>query len=257
MAHDARADLAPLSRGSVVGAIALAIALASASQDIAYDAYTVEVLRKEEQGAAVGARTRAVVGLGLTLAALETVAALAEGYQQGEIGDAAYEFQRQVDSGERSIVDGDDEIPADDDIEHWVLAYLRHAPLSLTLREINRLIAIDAKTGTFRATAYIDNEDGALAPGMFGRFSIAYEKHENALLVPRNAVLREDDQVVVYVVEDGAASRRAVKLGIEAAGEVEVLDGLSEDDQVVVTGHGSLRDGSRVLAAKAAQQTAG
>jgi PAT family beta-lactamase induction signal transducer AmpG len=41
----------------VVGAIALAIALASASQDIAYDAYTVEVLRKEEQGAAVGART--------------------------------------------------------------------------------------------------------------------------------------------------------------------------------------------------------
>ncbi len=40
----------------VVGALALAIALASASQDIAIDAYTVEVLRKEEQGAAVGAR---------------------------------------------------------------------------------------------------------------------------------------------------------------------------------------------------------
>jgi MFS transporter, PAT family, beta-lactamase induction signal transducer AmpG len=42
----------------VVGALALAIALASASQDIAVDAYAVEVLRKEEQGAAVGARTR-------------------------------------------------------------------------------------------------------------------------------------------------------------------------------------------------------
>ncbi len=41
----------------VVGAIALAIALASASQDIAIDAYAVEVLRKDEQGAAVGART--------------------------------------------------------------------------------------------------------------------------------------------------------------------------------------------------------
>ena len=40
----------------VVGAIALAISLASASQDIAIDAYAVEVLRKEEQGAAVGAR---------------------------------------------------------------------------------------------------------------------------------------------------------------------------------------------------------
>ena len=41
----------------VVGALALAIAIASASQDIAIDAYAVEVLRKDEQGAAVGART--------------------------------------------------------------------------------------------------------------------------------------------------------------------------------------------------------
>src|SRR5688500_18945906 len=34
--------------------------------------------------------------------------------------------------------------PSDDEIERWVLAYLKHAPLSLTLREINRLIAIEA-----------------------------------------------------------------------------------------------------------------
>jgi PAT family beta-lactamase induction signal transducer AmpG len=40
----------------VVGALAFAIAIASASQDIAIDAYAVEVLRKEEQGAAVGSR---------------------------------------------------------------------------------------------------------------------------------------------------------------------------------------------------------
>ena len=41
----------------VVGALAMAIALAAASQDIAIDAYAVEVLRKDEQGAAAGART--------------------------------------------------------------------------------------------------------------------------------------------------------------------------------------------------------
>ncbi len=41
----------------VVIALALAIAFASASQDIAYDAYTVDVLKKEEQGVAVGAKT--------------------------------------------------------------------------------------------------------------------------------------------------------------------------------------------------------
>jgi len=59
----------------VVGAIALATALASATQDIAVDAYAVEVLRNEEQGAAVGARIalyRAAMvvsgGLAITLA---------------------------------------------------------------------------------------------------------------------------------------------------------------------------------------------
>ena len=41
----------------VVGALAMAVALASASQDVAIDAYAVEVLRKDEQGAAAGART--------------------------------------------------------------------------------------------------------------------------------------------------------------------------------------------------------
>jgi membrane fusion protein (multidrug efflux system) len=116
---------------------------------------------------------------------------------------------------------------------------------------------IDARNGTFRATAYIDNEDGALAPGMFGRFSIAWDKHEGALLVPSDAVLREDNETVVYVVEEGAASRRAVQLGIETDGEVEILDGLSESEHVVVIGHGSLRDGSRVLASGAGSRTAG
>ena len=40
----------------VVGALAMAIALASATQDVAIDAYAVEVLHKDEQGAASGAR---------------------------------------------------------------------------------------------------------------------------------------------------------------------------------------------------------
>lgn len=110
---------------------------------------------------------------------------------------------------------------------------------------------IDSRNGTFRATAYIDNSRGDLAPGMFGRFSIAYEKHADALVIPAAALVQEDDEAVVYVVEDGAASRRAVKTGIESDGLVEVIAGLSEGEQIVVTGHVGLRDGSRVLASNA------
>lgn len=107
---------------------------------------------------------------------------------------------------------------------------------------------IDSRNGTFRATAYVDNADGELAPGMFGRFDIAYEKHADALVIPAAALVEEDNESVVYVVQDGAAVRRAVETGIETDGIIEILAGLVEGEQIVVTGHVGLRDGSRVLA---------
>ncbi len=107
---------------------------------------------------------------------------------------------------------------------------------------------IDPRNGTFKATAYIENQDGQLAPGMFGRFNIAYEKHADALLIPAAALLEEDNDTVVYVVNDGSASRREIEIGIQSDGFVEVLSGLEEADQIVVTGQNGLRDGAKVLA---------
>ena len=107
---------------------------------------------------------------------------------------------------------------------------------------------IDVRNGTFRATAFIDNHAGALVPGMFARFEIAYEKHENAMTIPTAAVVTEDDIASVYVVRDGLVSRQPIRTGIETDGYVEILEGLEESDEIVITGHTALRDGSRVLA---------
>ncbi len=107
---------------------------------------------------------------------------------------------------------------------------------------------IDTRNGTFRATAVIDNSDHRLAPGMFGRFTISYEMHEAALVIPAAALLDEDDLTSVYVVSDGEVVRRTVETGIETDGKIEILGGLGEDDIVVVVGHSGLRDGSKVLA---------
>ena len=107
---------------------------------------------------------------------------------------------------------------------------------------------IDTRNGTFRATAVIDNGDGELAPGMFGRFRIDYEEHVNALVVPQGALIGEDDESTVYVVENGEVLRRTVQTGIESNGMIEILDGLTETDVIVVVGHSNLRDGSKVLA---------
>ena len=110
---------------------------------------------------------------------------------------------------------------------------------------------IDARSGTFRATAIIDNSDGYLAPGMFGRFTIAYERHSNALVIPADALLDEDEATTVYIVKDDQVVRRKVDVGIEEDGRVEILSGLLDSDQVVVIGHSGLRDGSKVLASVA------
>ena len=107
---------------------------------------------------------------------------------------------------------------------------------------------IDARNGTFRATAIIDNKNGDLAPGMFGRFTIAYEQHTDALVIPAVAILDEDDLNTVYVVSDGEVIRRAVDVGILTDGNVEILGGLSDDETVVVVGQSGLRNGSKVLA---------
>jgi RND family efflux transporter MFP subunit len=121
--------------------------------------------------------------------------------------------------------------------------------------EFSALIArisptIDPRNGTFKATAYIENQNGELAPGMFGRFNIAYEKHADALLIPAAALLEEDNETVVYVVNDGSASRREIETGIQSNGFVEILDGLEEFEQIVVTGQNGLRDGAKVVTSK-------
>jgi membrane fusion protein (multidrug efflux system) len=116
---------------------------------------------------------------------------------------------------------------------------------------------IDVRNGTFRATVYIDNRQGLLAPGMFSRFSIACEKHADALVVPRHALVREDGDSVLYVVSEGIATRREVTVGIEAGEVAEILEGLDANDRVVVTGQASLRDGSKVLASSRSDSATG
>ena len=71
---------------------------------------------------------------------------------------------------------------------------------------------------------------------------------QNALVVPVAAVIREDNESVVYVVADGAAVRRQIKAGIQSGNMIEILDGLEKHEEIVVTGLSGLRDGSRVVA---------
>lgn len=106
---------------------------------------------------------------------------------------------------------------------------------------------VDPETGTFRVTSEIADLDGKLKPGLFGRVNVHYDLRKAVPVVPREAVLTEDEQSSVFIIdEEGSAQRRPVTLGYEQQGRVEVIQGLSAGDRVVTAGKGSLSDGARV-----------
>jgi len=106
---------------------------------------------------------------------------------------------------------------------------------------------VDPGTGTFRVTAQVRDRGRMLKPGLFGRIEVLYDLRHDVPVIPRSAVITEDERNHVFVVaEDGSASRRSVQLGYERAGMIEVRDGVTAGERVVTAGKGSLSDGVRV-----------
>lgn len=101
---------------------------------------------------------------------------------------------------------------------------------------------IDAQTGTFKVTLRVPNESNHLKAGMFAKVKLNYDTRQNATLLPRRALLQIDDQVNVFVVKDGKASKTQVKIGYQEGDYVEILEGLNGDEKVVITGHHNLKD---------------
>jgi membrane fusion protein (multidrug efflux system) len=102
---------------------------------------------------------------------------------------------------------------------------------------------IDPATRTVRAVAEFPNPDETLKPGLFLNIALTLAERPVALLVPEEAIDPVGDRTFVYAVRDGRAVRREVRLGMRAQGEVEVVSGVTAEDQVVVRGLQRLRDG--------------
>ena len=104
---------------------------------------------------------------------------------------------------------------------------------------------IDSGSGTFRVVASFD-ASGLLQPGMFGRLRIDYDQRADALVIPRAALLDDENDPAVFVVRDGKAVRAPVKLGYVDGEWIEVRGGLKAGDRVVTAGKVALRDGTVV-----------
>lgn len=97
-------------------------------------------------------------------------------------------------------------------------------------------VMVGSATETVVETTFtIDNPDQALKPGFTAKVEVIVDMGENVLLLPYEALCREEDTDYVYLAGEERALRRNVLLGREVAEGVEVLTGLEEGDLVVIT----------------------
>src|SRR5688572_618292 len=106
---------------------------------------------------------------------------------------------------------------------------------------------VDVNTRSVIVRALLANEDGALKAGMFLNVSLARDERE-ALVIPEEALTPEAERQFVFIVEDGKAVRREVRIGGRSPGNVEIVAGLNAGDRVVVEGTQKVRDGAPVNA---------
>lgn len=97
--------------------------------------------------------------------------------------------------------------------------------------------AVDPQTRTVTVRAAIANPGGVLKPNMFGELRLGTGRERQALVVPQEAVVRQDDSSFVFVAaNDSLFSRRSVSLGSARQGEIEVTAGVAEGEHVVANG---------------------
>jgi len=105
---------------------------------------------------------------------------------------------------------------------------------------------VNMESRTVELRSYIDREATDCRPGMFGTVRIPLETVENAVLLPEEAVLTLDGTNYVFVAIGDTVERREVTTGIRESGTIQIVEGVTETDEVVVEGNSFLKDGAKI-----------
>jgi RND family efflux transporter MFP subunit len=112
-------------------------------------------------------------------------------------------------------------------------------------------IAVQAdKSHNFKVQITITNPDKSLRAGMYGTATMQSDQKITGLAIPRRALVGSLKNPQVYVVRNGKAKLVSFAIGLSEGEMIEVRDGLSLDDQVVVRGQINLTDNKNVKIAQ-------
>jgi membrane fusion protein, multidrug efflux system len=113
--------------------------------------------------------------------------------------------------------------------------------------EINPVM--DTNTRTLSVKLRLTEKDGRIRPGMFATINLITRESSDTLSVPSRAIFNYYGDDAVYVItSEGTAERRIVTRGLSTDRDVEILNGLTEGEQVITQGLSKITDGSLVRA---------
>ena len=102
---------------------------------------------------------------------------------------------------------------------------------------------IDARNKSL--TTIIDFENpGTWLPGASSSATVIFSKFENAIVVPQISVVRRSVGEVIYVVNGDVVKETPVKTGLRKEGYIQILEGITMEDEIVKDGAGFLTDSS-------------
>ena len=108
--------------------------------------------------------------------------------------------------------------------------------------------SIDESTRNFEVRAVIDNPENRLKPGSFASALLILGYREASMIIPERSLVATRDGYLVFVLDKQKerVESRQVRTGVRRPGIVEILQGLTPGDLVVVAGHMNLNDGMMV-----------
>jgi len=105
---------------------------------------------------------------------------------------------------------------------------------------------VETNTRTMDVEVDVPNQDLSLIPGMYASVSLKLEHRGKTLVVPVEAVSRQEGSTVYLINKQNQIEERAIKVGLETPGKLEVLEGLAENDLVMVGSRTQVKPGQKV-----------
>ena len=96
---------------------------------------------------------------------------------------------------------------------------------------------VDPETRTIKVRTEVANPDSRLKPDMFANVEIVTDLNRSAISIPQTAVLNDGGKTVVFVAEGNGYQKREVHTGIQNGDRLEIVEGLSAGEKVVVKGN--------------------